>query len=141
VRFSVTPGVTTTPADEADVKVTVTTKDIRNKTTLTDYTGELQARIVLRITDRLNGDSGNDTATVADAPYTFIVPCTATGDTNIGSNCSLSTTADALTPGTVKETRRTIWQLGDVEILDGGPDGDAETADNTVFLRQGIFVP
>jgi hypothetical protein len=34
-----------------------------------------------------------------------------------------------------------MWQLGDLEVLDGGPDGDVDTADNTVFLRQGIFVP
>jgi hypothetical protein len=61
---------------------------------------------------------------------------------NIGSTCSLTTTADALTGGTIIETRRTIWQLGDVQVLDGGPDGDADTAgDNTVFLREGVFVP
>jgi hypothetical protein len=32
--------------------------------------------------------------------------------------------------------------LDNVRILDGGPDGDADTAgDNTVFLRPGVFVP
>jgi hypothetical protein len=32
--------------------------------------------------------------------------------------------------------------MGAVEVYDGGEDGDGDTtADNTVFLRQGIFVP
>ena len=90
-----------------------------------------------------NGATGNDSATVSDTPYAFTVPCTATGGTaNIGSTCSLTTTADALMPGTVRETKRTIWQLGEIVVLDGGADGDADTAaDNTVFLRQGMFVP
>ena len=40
------------------------------------------------------------------------------------------------------ETKRTIWQLGAIEVLDGGSDGDGDTAGgNTVFLRQGFFVP
>jgi hypothetical protein len=41
----------------------------------------------------------------------------------------------------VKETQRTIWELGQVQVNDGGPDGNATTAPNTPFLRQGIFVP
>ena len=41
----------------------------------------------------------------------------------------------------VTEIKRTIWQLGDVRIYDGGPDGQASTQDNTLFLRQGVFVP
>jgi hypothetical protein len=131
-----------TPADEADVKITFQATDIRNKTGLTDYTGELQGRMLLRITDRLNGGTGKDSATVTDASYTFTVPCAATGGTaDIGATCSLDTTADAITPGTVTEIKRTIWQMQDVAVLDGGADGDAETAGNTVFLRQGIFVP
>jgi hypothetical protein len=27
------------------------------------------------------------------------------------------------------------------EISDGGADGNVATADNTVFMRQGIFIP
>jgi hypothetical protein len=70
------------------------------------------------------------------------VPCTATGGTaNIGSTCSLNTSADAIQPGIVREIKRSVWELDDILVLDGGADDDAETADNTVFLRQGIFVP
>jgi uncharacterized repeat protein (TIGR01451 family) len=142
LRLATTAGSPGTPADEADVSISVSTTDVRVPTTLVDYTGELQARIVLRLTDRKNGVTKNDTATMSDTPYAFTVPCTATGGTaNVGSTCSLNTTADALLPNTVTEGKRAIWQLGEILVLDGGPDGDAETDDNTVFLRQGIFVP
>ena len=61
--------------------------------------------------------------------------------TTIGSTCSLNTTADAVLPGVVKETRRAIWQLGQVQVFDGGSDGVVSTTPNTLFLTQGIFVP
>ncbi len=35
----------------------------------------------------------------------------------------------------------TIWQLGDVEVYDGGADGDVDTTPNTLFMRQGVFAP
>ena len=53
----------------------------------------------------------------------------------------MSTTLDAVLPGVVAEGARAVWQLGQVEVLDGGPDGDVDTPGNTVFARQGIFVP
>jgi hypothetical protein len=56
--------------------------------------------------------------------------------------CQASTSADALLPGLIKEGRRTIWQIGQVVVYDGGPDGDAATVTgNTLFARQGVFVP
>ena len=142
MRFTTIVGNPSTSADEADVAITFRATDIRNRTALTDYTGELQGRVLLRVTDRLNGATGTEAATVTEVSYTVTVPCVPTGGTaDVGATCSLNTTADAITPGTVTETKRTIWQMQDVVVLDGGPDGDAETADNTVFLRQGIFVP
>jgi hypothetical protein len=53
----------------------------------------------------------------------------------------VSTTANAVTPAAIKESDRTIWQLGQIVVLDGGPDGQVATNDNTVFARQGVFVP
>jgi hypothetical protein len=42
----------------------------------------------------------------------------------------------------VKEGNRSIWGLGQVEVYDGGADQDADTpADNTPFMKQGVFVP
>ena len=66
----------------------------------------------------------------------------ATAVTGTGSTCTLSTTANAIVPGLVMDTKRAIWQMGQVQVYDGGPDGDADTtAGDTLFAVQGIFVP
>ena len=36
---------------------------------------------------------------------------------------------------------RSIWQLGQVQVFDGGADGQASTTPNTLFATQGVFVP
>ena len=129
------------PTDEADVGLDFDLTDVRNKGDLLDYTGELEASALVRITDRDNG-AGSDPGTVADFPYAFTVPCSATTATNVGSTCSITTTADSLVPGTIKEGERSIWEFGQLAVLDGGTDGLASTgADNTLFARQGVFVP
>ena len=95
---------------------------------------------MVRITDRDNG-AGSGAGTVSDFTYAFTVPCSATAG-NAGSTCSTTTTADSLVPGTIKEGKRAIWQIGQVAVLDGGADGLASTSGgNTLFARQGIFVP
>ena len=50
-------------------------------------------------------------------------------------------TADAVTPGSVPEGKRSIWELGQVQVFDGGPDGVASTPGNSLFAVQGVFVP
>ena len=142
VRFGVISGDPGTPADEADVMIQTNVTDVRLKAGLDDYTGELEGRVSLRITDRLSGPGQNEAATMTDTPFAFAVPCTATSGTgNVGANCALTTTADAVVPGLVVELKRTIWQMGDVELRDGGADGVASTQNNTLFARQGVFVP
>ena len=69
------------------------------------------------------------------------MPCLATGSATIGSTCSLTTTADAVAPGTVLEGRRAVWELGVIRVIDGGSDGVVSTTPNTTFARQGVFVP
>ena len=44
-------------------------------------------------------------------------------------------------PGSAPEGRKAIWELGQVQVFDGGPDGLAATAPNTLFATQGLFVP
>ena len=40
------------------------------------------------------------------------------------------------------EGDRAVWAFDRVRLLDGGVDGDADTAaDNTLFATQGVFVP
>ena len=44
-------------------------------------------------------------------------------------------------PGTVLEGRRSVWELGKIQVFDGGSDGVVSTAPNTLFADQGVFVP
>ena len=44
-------------------------------------------------------------------------------------------------PGSVPEGKRSVWQFGQVSVNDGGADGLASTGPNTVFAKQGIFIP
>jgi hypothetical protein len=44
-------------------------------------------------------------------------------------------------PGSVQTGARAIWQLGSVQVFDGGPDGIVSTPDNSLFADQGLFVP
>jgi hypothetical protein len=139
VRYETILGIPSTPADEADIGLRVQISDVRVQNTLADYAGNVQARAIARLTDR-NG-SGADPATTTNILFPLTTPCTPTSDPNVGSTCSLTTTLDTLIPGAITEGQRTVMQLSQVQVIDGGPDGDTATDPNTVFLRQGVFVP
>jgi hypothetical protein len=139
-QFTTIPGNANTQADEGDVRVGASITDVRNKSGLGDYAGQLKLTTDLRITDRDNGPT--EISTTQAVSLSFAVPCTVTtATTTIGSSCTLNTTADALAAGTVKESMRAIWELGKVNVFDGGSDGVASTDPNTLFLTQGYFVP
>ena len=71
----------------------------------------------------------------------FPVPCSATVGPE-GASCSTSTTADAVMPGVAKENKRSVWGLGQLQVFDGGADGDADTTgDNTLFAVPGLYAP
>ncbi len=142
VRFGVIAGDLDTPTDEADVALTVRITDVRRRSGLADYAGQLQAAAGLRITDKDHVPAaGPAGGTVQDRMIAWPVPCTATPDTTIGSTCSITTSADAVAPGVVKEGVRAIWEQRVVRVYDGGPDGIAATTPNTVFAVQGVFIP
>jgi hypothetical protein len=125
----------------ADVVIGVSISDVRSRSDLSDYTGQLQVVTDLRITDK-NSSPGPVSATVQDIPLRVNVSCSETGDMTIGSSCNVSTTMNALFAGAVTAGERAIWQLGQVRAYDGGPDGSVlTTADDTLFMDQGIFVP
>jgi hypothetical protein len=128
--------------DQADVQLTASLTDVRNKDDLTDYTGELRAVFGVRITDRNNGPAGDIPATVSDTTLAFDVPCAATGGSE-GGACTTTTTLDAVTGANVaREGKRAVWDVSQLRVFDGGADGDADTSgDNTLFAVQGIFVP
>jgi hypothetical protein len=141
-RLDVIAGNASTTADEADVKVTLNVTDVRSKADLTDYAGELQAQLGVEIVDKDPASAASFAIGTAQVPLLFTVPCTGTPTVDtIGSTCSLNSTVDSLVPGAVKELKRAIWQLGQVQVNDGGADGLAATPDNSAFLREGIFVP
>jgi hypothetical protein len=141
VKYATVAGDPDTLADEADVRLRVSLDDVRRKSNLQDYTGELQVDASVRVTDKYNGSSPVDPATVSDLPFPFAVPCATTDETTTGSVCSIDTTADAVVPGAIKEGARAIWQLAEIEVFDGGADGRAATPPNTLFARQGVFIP
>ena len=110
-----------------------------------DYTGELLATVQVRMTDRWNAAApggGPDAGTGQEVSLSRSFPCAATASTSTGSTCSLTTSMNAIIPGLVKDTKRAIWQMGQVQVYDGGPDGDADTpAGDTLFAVQGVFIP
>jgi len=116
--------------------------DVREASDLSDYTRELELALHLRITDRDGFEPPLAPVTEEDAELSIPVSCAATPSPVAGSTCSVDTTADAVVPGVVLEGRRTIWAGDVVHVFDGGPDGEAETiGDNSLFQRQGIFIP
>jgi Tol biopolymer transport system component len=137
VAVNAIPGDPLTPADDADLHFQLSLKDVRRQSDLEDYTGSVKVQTSVRLTDK----DGGIPNTAADFPISFDAPCTATASTSIGSTCAGITTADALAPGSVVESARSIWALGRVEVYDGGSDGDPTTAGNSLFAVQGVFVP
>ena len=146
MRFVVVPGDLTTTADEADVNVTLNITDVRRKSDLADYTGEVLGRFDVRITDRWNAipPAGATTpprsSTSHGPPRTSLraplprIPASAVP-------APMTTSFDAIVPGAIKEGKRAIWGLSQVWVEDGGTDGVMSTTPNTVFARQGVFVP
>jgi hypothetical protein len=141
VKLDVRPGNPSTPADEADVLIAVSLTDVRRQGDLSDYTGELLVKDLARITDRQNGPAANEPGTMNDYDLSLVVECLAVADPAIGGNCNTTSSIDAIVPGAITEGKRAIWALGQVQVLDGGPDESAATSPNTVFARQGVFVP
>jgi Tol biopolymer transport system component len=129
-------------ARPADMVIGVSITDVRNASDLSDYTGDLQEIANWRITDDYNGPSLTDPATMVDIPFPVFVPCAVTGDTTVGSTCAVSTTGNAVVPGSVRAGKREVVELGQVQVYDGGSDGNAATtADNTLFMNEGVFTP
>jgi hypothetical protein len=143
VRYDVVVGDPIAPGNQADVKLVASITDVR-KSDLTDYTGQLVVTANARITDKNNAvgaGGGTDAATVGDVDFPATASCASTTSTTVGSTCSLTTTFNAVQPGAIVEEKRANWQLGPVNVFDGGPDGVASTTPNTLFETQGLFTP
>jgi dipeptidyl aminopeptidase/acylaminoacyl peptidase len=143
------------PPDDSDLRVKAGLSDVRcvgsgaacgpaNASGGDDYTGDLQLNATARLTDKWNAVSaggGSDPATMIDIPFPLPIDCAATPATSIGASCSVDTSLNAVTPAAVKDGDRRIVQLSQVQVFDGGPDGQVSTADNDLFAVQGLFVP
>jgi hypothetical protein len=147
------------PPDDSDVLFSGSVTDVRcagattacgnaNAEAGPDYTGQMQGTMTVRITDRDNSDPGppagpyNQGATVVDIPFPIVFSCANTASTAVGGTCTVSvTSANAVVPSAVRDGKRAVWGLGQLEVMDGGPDGNNSTAPNRVFLRAGLFVP
>ena len=145
--------------DQLDVKITSSLSDVRcvgagGQALCTAgagslYSGKVLIRTTLRITDRSNGPTLNP-GTVNDSALNVGFQCTS-------GSCSTNTSVDAVYPNIAQEVRRGVWGLSQVEVLDGGLDGNLVAAPapttgvcppacqgnggETVFLRQGLFIP
>jgi hypothetical protein len=106
-----------------------------------DYTGELQVTYSLRLTDRFNDPTSTTPGTVTETSFPVTVPCSPTSSLATGALCTLNTTANSVMPGSVRSGDRAIWQIGAVQVFDGGTDGQVATPGNALFETQGIFVP
>jgi hypothetical protein len=149
VRLDAVLGDVLTDADEADVRVQVSMTDIRNNPSGTDYAGRVLFRAVFQTTDHNNAAETPEPAT-GSGPVELPIDCVTTPSTTTGGVCSLSTTLDAVLGNAVVERLRQNWELGQVEIKDAGPNGTGYGAgcpptcgdgDETVFMREGVFIP
>jgi hypothetical protein len=154
IRLSVLVGTPGAP-DDSDVIIVANITDVRcrpggttactgtNTAGPPDYTGSVQGNATIRITDHWNAvapGGGPDAATVVDIPFPVNAGCSATGP-GIGATCAVTTSANTVVPTSVKDGKRAIVEVGQLQVFDGGPDGDSTTAPNTLFEVQGIFIP
>ena len=149
MRMKAVAGNPATEANEADVQLFTQVTDVRNHPALTDYVGNILMRVNVKITDNRNSDEMPEPGTVQTFPLKWPVSCVGTAATGAGSDCIATSSLNALYPGAATESRRSLWELGQSEVLDAGPNGTGlgscpptcGDGDETVFLRQAIFIP
>ena len=110
-------------ADEADVDIAIDIHDVRNNPGGSDYVGRLLATSQLQITDRKNADETPEPATVQQFPLNMPVDCVNDGVATSGGDCALDTSVDTLIPGAVIERQFAVWELGQFQVKDAGPNG------------------
>ena len=144
-----TPG----PAEDAALHVMGDITDVRcqagasttcgqaNESGGPDYTGELEGKMTFRVTDHFNGPDRDQAATLVDLPQTVGLNCVGNDDPTVGSTCHYPVVFCSSCPPP-KEGVRTVIEVSQVTIRDGGADGRAATpGDNTLFMTQGVFLP
>jgi hypothetical protein len=105
-----------------------------------DYSGQLQLMATIRISDHYNGPGLDEAATVQDIPFPVNVYCHNTADTSVGGLCD-DPGPQCVCPPSNLDGLRTVVGFTQIQLFDGGPDGQVSTTDNTLFMNQGIFIP
>jgi hypothetical protein len=145
-QLTVIPGNFSTAANEADFSIQVSSTDIRSGSTAgPDYAPNAGGPDVtynarLRVTDSNNGALSTDPGTTTDLDFPVPVNCTTTVGPE-GSACAVNTTANAVSPGAVKEGKDMVVQVFRSRLSDAGPDGVIGNVDDKLFEQQGFFVP
>ena len=129
---------------DTDVKIQASLNNVRLKSDLSDYTGELQLRLPLHLTDRVNDVDKVQPGTTQD--FTFPVTMQHHHHRQHHSRKQLrdhhGSQRGRARRGSPPMDSRVIWEVGQVDVYDGGPDGDVDTAaGNSLFATQGVFVP
>jgi hypothetical protein len=144
------PSATSASACLAGADLTATA-ELAKPAASTGGVGQFRGHSV-RVTDLYNCDpasvgppcpasaSANYPATVSE--FQTPVPLDCLPDAALpGSSCGVNTTINALVPGVVISGQAAVWQLGEVELRDSGPDGIRGNADDEVFAVQGLYLP
>ena len=154
IRIDVVVGVPGPPND-SDLIIAPQITDVRCKTGTStcgnanaaggpDYTGSLQGNATIRITDHFNAvewGGGTDPATM-EIPWPITFYCASTADTSIGAVCNYTFPCTRPNCSNVRDGDRTVVEIPQFQVFDGGPDGNVGTADgNTLFAVQGLFIP
>lgn len=146
IKLSVTTGPGT---NDSDVGIQANITDVRcqagtascnptaNAADGPDYSGALLGTASLNITDHNNAAGCppqgpacgpfTDAATGTQASFPIVTPCSVNADATIGGTCAVTTTANATSPGAVVEGKRGIVEISQLQVFDGGSDGNPGT--------------
>jgi len=104
--------------------------------------GEIQGTTEIQITDHGNtGPAFTTQGTMVRIPFPVTGTCAFTSSTSVGGTCTVNTTANAVCGCVFPGDRGNVEFTQPLVINDGGADGVVSTADNTMYLRNGIFIP
>ena len=97
---------------------------------LGDYTNFVRLVLDFQITDRAT--PAGTAATIPSVVLSTNVPCTATADTTVGSNCQVTTDINSIAPGAIASGMQASWVLNDARIYD---------TQSRKFMVPGSFYP
>jgi hypothetical protein len=140
--------------DTADLSVVASMQDVRSgSATGTDYAPvasgpDLNASAKFRFSDHYNNTPSLGCAATTSCPGTtsdtdFPIPinCVTTADPGVGSNCSVTTTADAVTPNVIQEAHKSDIAIFRIRIRDAGNNNVLGDDDDRDAFMQGIYIP